>query len=154
MVYVFPYILLYVDSVQFQFRRCDISNVHSTWNFDWHSEQDSMVRFEYWAEFYLTCHNLWDRNPYLIGRTIQNLRWSFLINASRFIIWFQHTLIYNILRKLWENKSISHSHSHGSFWQIVRINISVIWFLQKVPSRSDFFCHSRNFSCGIARILH
>ena len=33
---------------------------------------------------------------------------SFLINASRFIVWFQHTLIYKTQRQLWKSMSISH----------------------------------------------
>ena len=41
---------------------------------------------------------------------------SFLINASRFIIWFQHTLIYKIrARKV---RSTSHNFLHDSFQQV------------------------------------
>ena len=78
-----------------------------------------------------------------------------LINDSRFIIWFYHSLIYDMQHQLWKSKSsILQSYSYISFWQMnwyVCNLISSRCKLEKVPSRPDFSFHSGNISSSIAR---
>ena len=77
---------------------------------------------------------------------------SLPIIASTFILWFQHTLIYNMRCQHW--KSISHSYSHALFWRMNQYACNLIssrYKLETVPSRPVFFYLSGNFSSGIAR---
>ena len=79
---------------------------------------------------------------------------SLLIKASRLIIWFWYTLIYNMQRQLWKSKSISYIYSYVSFWRInwyVCNLISLKYKPGKVLPRGDFSYLSGNFFSRTAR---
>ena len=98
LVYILLYILVYVIlSFHFHFYlfcwNINISNVYSAGNFDWNYWRDTMVRFNYKEEFYLTCHILWDHNPCPIGRTIRILCWYLQVFLDQCFLIYHKTLL-------------------------------------------------------------
>ena len=106
-------------------------NVHSTGNFDWHYWRNRMVRINYSAEYWLTCHILWDHNPYQIGRTMLNLNWYLQVSWSMLLdLSFDFNILWFITCSAnFEKANPSHITIH-MFRSEEWTDMCIIWFLQ------------------------